>query len=209
MTASPPLNHYRVIYADPPWTFSTYSRKGKGRSAEAYYNCMSLVDIKALPVAEWAAADCVLLLWTTDPLLPTALEVIRAWGFTYKTVGFYWAKLNKSADPTIYRDASFFAGLGFWTRANPEMCLLATRGHPHRRKANVRKLIVSPRREHSRKPDEVYERIEELCEGPYLEMFARSSRPGWDGWGAESHLSHIGPRRWRADSYPDASEAPG
>ena len=80
MTASPRLNHYRVIYADPPWTFSTYSRKGKGRSAEAYYDCMSLADIKALPVAEWAAADCVLLLWTTDPLLPTALDVIRCMG---------------------------------------------------------------------------------------------------------------------------------
>jgi N6-adenosine-specific RNA methylase IME4 len=207
MRASPQLNHYRVIYADPPWTFSTYSRKGKGRSAEAYYDCMSLADIKALPVAEWAAADCMLLLWTTDPLLPTALDVLSAWGFTYKTVGFYWAKLNKSADPIIYRDTSFFAGLGFWTRANPEMCLLATRGHPHRRNANVRKLIVSPRREHSRKPDEAYGRIERLCEGPYLEMFARSSRPGWDGWGAESDLRHIGPRRWRADSYPDASEA--
>jgi N6-adenosine-specific RNA methylase IME4 len=207
MTASPRLNHYRVIYADPPWTFSTYSRKGKGRSAEAYYDCMSLADIKTLPVAEWAAADCVLLLWTTDPLLPTALNVLSAWGFTYKTVGFYWAKLNKSADPTIYRDASFFTGLGFWTRANPEMCLLASRGHPHRRNANVRKLIVSPRREHSRKPDEAYERIEGLCEGPYLEMFARSSRPGWDRWGDEADLRHIGPRRWRADSYPAVPEA--
>jgi N6-adenosine-specific RNA methylase IME4 len=207
MTASPRLNHYRVIYADPPWTFSTYSRKGKGRSAEAYYDCMSLADIKALPVAEWAAAECVLLLWTTDPLLPTALDVLSAWGFTYKTVGFYWAKLNKSADPAIYRDGDFFTGLGFWTRANPEMCLLATRGHPHRRNANVRKLIVSPRREHSRKPDEAYGRIEGLCEGPYLEMFARSTRPGWDRWGAESDLRQIGPRRWRADSYPDASEA--
>jgi len=207
MSLQPQSNYYRVIYADPPWTFATYSRKGKGRSAEAHYDCMSLAEIKALPVAEWAAADCVLLLWTTDPLLPTALDVLAAWGFTYKTVGFYWAKLNKSADPTIYRDASFFTGLGFWTRANPEMCLLATRGHPHRRNANVRKLIVSPRREHSRKPDEAYERIEGLCAGPYLEMFARSTRPGWDRWGAESDLRQIGPRRWRADSYPDASEA--
>src|SRR5262249_31106542 len=85
------------------------------------------------------------------------------WGFTYKTVSFYWAKLNKSADPTIYRQSSFFAGLGFWTRANPELCLLATRGQPHRRRANVRKLIVSPRREHSRKPEEAYVRIEALC----------------------------------------------
>ena len=207
MTALPRPNHYRVIYADPPWTFSTYSRKGKGRSAEAYYDCMTLPELKALPVAKWAADDCALLLWTTDPLLPTALEVIRAWGFTYKTVGFYWAKLNKSADPTVYHEASFFTGLGFWTRANPELCLLATRGHPHRRRADVRKLIVSPRREHSRKPDEAYQRIEALCEGPYLEMFARFSRPGWDRWGAESDLRRIGERRWRADSYPDAPPA--
>jgi N6-adenosine-specific RNA methylase IME4 len=97
MTAATPSNQYRVIYADPPWTFATYSRKGKGRSAEAYYDCMSLADVKALPVGDWAAGDCVLLLWTTDPLLPTAFEVISAWGFTYKTVGLYWAKLNKHA----------------------------------------------------------------------------------------------------------------
>ena len=207
MTALPRPHHYQVIYADPPWTFSTYSRKGKGRSAEAYYDCMTLPEIKELPVGEWAADDCALLLWTTDPLLPTALEVIRAWGFTYKTVGFYWAKLNRSADPTTYQEASFFTGLGFWTRANPELCLLATRGHPHRRRADVKKLIVSPRREHSRKPDQAYERIEALCEGPYLEMFARFSRPGWDQWGAEADLRRIGTRRWRADSYPGASPA--
>jgi N6-adenosine-specific RNA methylase IME4 len=207
MTAPPRAEHYRVIYADPPWTFSTYSRKGKGRSAEAYYDCMSLADIKALPVMNWAAADCVLLLWTTDPLLPTAFEVIDAWGFTYKTVGFYWAKLNKSADRGTYTDASFFTGLGFWTRANPELCLLATRGHPKRLNADVRKLIVSPRREHSRKPDEAYQRIEALCPGPYLEMFARAPRAGWDRWGAEAELRRLGPRRWRADSYPEGPEA--
>ncbi len=181
--------------------------KGKGRSAEAYYDCMSLDDIKALPVADWAADDCVLLLWTTDPLLPTAFEVIRAWGFSYKTVGFYWAKLNKRAAAAPFTDADFFTGLGFWTRANPELCLLATRGHPKRRRADVRKLMISPRREHSRKPDEAYERIEALCEGPYLEMFARSARPGWDRWGAEADLRQIGSRRWRASGYPDAPAA--
>jgi N6-adenosine-specific RNA methylase IME4 len=149
----------------------------------------------------------VLLLWTTDPLLEKAFDVIRAWGFTYKTVGFYWAKLRKPE--LLYSDGNFFTGLGFWTRANPEPCLLATRGKPHRCSANVRKLIVSPRREHSRKPDEVYERIEALCEGPYLEMFARFSqpgfsRPGWDLWGHEAGASEIGQRRWRATSYPNA-----
>src|SRR5262244_2937164 len=110
MNVSPPSNYDRVIYADPPWTFATYSRKGKGRSAEAHYDCMSLGDIKALPVAEWAADDCVLLLWTTDPLLQTAFDVISAWGFTYKTVGFYWAKLKKSVAAPEYNEASFFTG---------------------------------------------------------------------------------------------------
>jgi N6-adenosine-specific RNA methylase IME4 len=209
MTFSPRHKHYRVIYADPPWTFATYSHKGKGRSPEAHYDCMTLADIKALPVADWAADDCVLLLWTTDPLLEKAFDVIRAWGFTYKTVGFYWAKLNKESGGPALDEKSFFTGLGFWTRANPEPCLLATRGHPKRRSADVRKLVVSPRREHSRKPDEVYDRIAALCDGPYLEMFARSSRPGWDTWGSEAGLFDAGAvpaRRWRSNSHPDAAE---
>ena len=211
MSPSPLSNHYKVIYADPPWTFSTYSRKGKGRSAEAYYDCMSLEEIKSVPVGQWAANDCVLLLWTTDPLLQQAFEVIHTWGFTYKTVGFYWAKLKKSASLNSYNEASFFAGLGFWTRANPELCLLATRGNPRRRSADVRKLIISPRREHSRKPDEAYARIEALCEGPYLELFARAARPGWDGWGREAggaEGDRFHPRRWASNRYPGALADP-
>jgi N6-adenosine-specific RNA methylase IME4 len=205
----PPPGRYGVIYADPPWTFATYSRKGKGRSAEAHYDCMSFADILALPVADWALPDCVLLLWATDPLLEKAFEVIRAWGFTYKTVGFYWAKLGKSP-PRFYDDKSFFTGLGFWTRANPEPCLLATRGQPHRQSRNVKKLIVSPRREHSRKPEEAYARIEALCTGPYLEMFARAPRPGWDGWGRERDGFAGGglpQRRWPSAGYPGARDA--
>jgi N6-adenosine-specific RNA methylase IME4 len=205
MNAAPRPNHYKVIYADPPWTFATYSRKGKGRSAEAHYDCMSLDDIEALPVPEWAADDCVLFLWTTDPLLEKAFEIIHAWGFIYKTVGFYWAKLNKAAPSGHNLD--FFTGLGFWTRANPELCLLATRGKPRRRRADVRKLIVSPRREHSRKPDEAYGRIEALCDGPYLEMFARFPRSGWDSWGADTESPGIRQRRWRSTSYPGAPQA--
>lgn len=201
MRSSPPSKRYRVIYADPPWTFATYSQKGKGRSAEAHYDCMSLDEVKALPVADWAADDAILLLWATDPLLDRAFEVIRAWGFTYKTVGFYWVKENASGK-------GFFTGLGFWTRANPEQCLLATRGHPKRKAADVKKLVVSPRREHSRKPDEIYGHIERLAEGPYLEMFARASRPGWDTWGAQNGLFDGGPvetRRWASSSYPNAA----
>jgi N6-adenosine-specific RNA methylase IME4 len=170
---------------------------------------MSLTEIKELPVGQWAADDCVLLLWATDPLLEKAFDVIRAWGFTYKTVGFYWIKLNKSAPQLVYDKRSFFTGLGFWTRANPEPCLLATRGHPHRCRADVSKLIVSPRREHSRKPDDVYERIEALCEGPYLEMFARTRRDGWFSWGPEADAfedGRIPTRRWSSSSYPDAQQ---
>jgi N6-adenosine-specific RNA methylase IME4 len=191
--SSPPApGAYRVIYADPPWRFATYSDKGKGRSAEAHYDCLGLDDIKAIPVADWAARDSVLLLWATDPLLPRALEVIEAWGFTYKTVGFYWVKLNRSA-PEQITERDFFTGLGFWTRANPEPCLLATRGKPKRLAGDVPKLLIAPRREHSRKPERAYGRIERLLPGPYLELFARQSRPGWDGWGMQAGLFDEGP----------------
>jgi N6-adenosine-specific RNA methylase IME4 len=205
MSSWPRRHHYGLIYADPPWTFATYSQKGKGRSPEAHYDCMTLEDIKTLPVADWAAKDCVLLLWVTDPLLERAFEVIRAWGFKYKTVGFYWAKLNRGAAQLYLDEHSFFTGLGFWTRANPEQCLLATRGQPKRRAGDVRKLVVSPRREHSRKPDLLYDRIEALCAGPYLEMFARSSRPHWDSWGTQAGLFDGGAvttRRWGSTSDP-------
>jgi N6-adenosine-specific RNA methylase IME4 len=199
MEAPTQAGRYRVIYADPPWRFATYSDKGKGRSAEAHYDCLSLDDIKSFPVATWAAPNAVLLLWATDPLLPRALEVIHAWGFAYKTVGFYWVKLNKSVERRLSRDwpllaeRDFFTGLGFWTRANPELCLLATRGQPRRSAGDVAKLLIAPRREHSRKPEETYLRIERLLPGPYLELFARQRRPGWDGLGDQDGLFDRGP----------------
>jgi len=192
---SPLPHHYGAIYADPPWTFATYSQKGKGRSAEAHYDCMSPTDIKTLPVADWAAPDCALFLWATDAALPQALDVLAAWGFVYKTVAFTWAKTTKDG-------AGFPIGCGYWTRANPEQCLLATRGRPQRLSRSVPQLLLGPRREHSRKPDEVYERIEALVGGPYLEMFARTPRDGWDSWGVEVETG-IGARRWASKSYPD------
>ena len=204
MDAPLQAGQYRVIYADPPWRFATFSDKGKGRSPEAHYDCLSIDEIKAIPVRQWAADDAVLLLWGTDPLLPRALEVIEAWGFTYKTVGFYWVKLNRSAarrwspdlidgHRPLFTERDFFTGLGFWTRANPEPCLLATRGRPRRRAGDVPKLLLAPRREHSRKPEEAYGRIERLLPGPYLELFARQSRPGWDSFGNQPGLFDRGP----------------
>jgi N6-adenosine-specific RNA methylase IME4 len=189
----PRTNHYGAILADPPWDHITWSHKGKGRSAAAHYDCMPLAEIEAMRVQEWAAKNCVLFLWTTDPMLENALRIIHAWDFEYKTIGFVWAKTNS-------RKGSFFMGTGHWTRANPELCLLATRGRPKRLSRSVRELIVAPRREHSRKPDEIYENIQALVAGPYLELFARFPRPGWD---SDPHQEGIQPRRWRSDSYPD------
>lgn len=97
-------------------------------------------------------------------------------GFNYKTVAFTWAKQTKDAK-------GWSIGLGYWTRCNPEQCLLFTRGNPRRRSASVRQLVVAPRREHSRKPDEIYDRIETLIDGPYVELFARQRREGWSSWG--------------------------
>ena len=132
---------------------------------------------------DWADDDCILFLWATYPQLPTCLKVMEEWGFTYKTVAFTWVKMNKVADTP-------FVGMGFWTRSNAEICLLGTRGHPQRQAKNVRQVILSKIREHSRKPDEQYERIEALVDGPYLEMFARPPhREGWDVWGDESEDS--------------------
>ena len=170
---------YNVIYADPPWSFKTFSDKGKDRSPENHYNVMSLKDICNLPISKIANDTSVLLMWVVDPLLDKAFEVINAWGFKYKTVGFTWAKTNRKSE-------GYFTGLGYWTRGNPEMCLLATKGKPKRISKSVPQLVVEQRREHSRKPDIMYNHIENLLEGPYIELFARTQRSGWDSWGNQT-----------------------
>jgi len=174
---------YGVIYADPPWSFRNWSAKGTGRNAVSHYDCLDFKALASLPIADLAADDCALFLWATDPLLPRAFELIQAWGFEYKTVAFYWVKLNARAK----HDADYFTGLGYWTRANPEQCLLATRGKPVRRAKDVRRLVVEKRREHSRKPDETYGLIERMYpELPKIELFARHARPGWAAWGNQA-----------------------
>jgi len=174
------LEKYKVIYADPPWHYRTWSKKGGGRSAEEkHYPTMSLSDICTLPVDDIADKDCVLFLWATYPNLREAFEVIEAWGFTYKTVAFTWVKRNKKAD-------SFFVGLGYWTRANAEICLLATKGKPKRVSKSVRQVIDTPIERHSKKPDEIRNRIVELMgDVPRLEMFAREKTEGWSAFGNE------------------------
>lgn len=186
LSLSLPSSKFNVIYADPPWSFKTWSSRGKGRSAEKHYNCLTLDEIKQLPVSSIAHKDCALFLWATDPLLPQALDLMCKWGFTYKTVAFYWCKLNTKANPLFWESCDFFTGMGYWTRANPEICLLGSKGKPTRQSASVKRLVISPRREHSRKPDEVPDRIVSLMgDVPRIELFGRQPRRGWTIWGNE------------------------
>lgn len=193
-----PEKKYNIIYADPPWS---YKDKGCNGNAAQHYPLMKDRDICALPVQDIAAQDCVLFMWATYPKLQEALDVIKAWGFTYKTIGFQWVKQNRSGNGTFF-------GLGRWTRGNTEPCLIATkgeacqvsldtessepcliatRGKPKRINPGVSQLVFSPLRAHSQKPDEVRDRIVELMgDQPRIELFARSAAAGWDCWGNEA-----------------------
>ena len=170
---------YSIIYADPPWSFKTYSAKGEGRSASQHYQTMNKSDIQSLPIKNIAADDCVLFLWVTSPCLLEGIELIKAWGFEYKTIAFTWIKQNK-------KSPSLFWGMGYWTRANSELCLLATKGNPKRIDAGVHSVIMTPIEEHSKKPDEARKRIVYLMgDIPRIELFARTKTDGWDAWGNE------------------------
>ena len=177
------MKKYNVILADPPWAYRVWSKKGMGRSAENHYPTMSMEDIRALPVNDLAAENCALFLWITFPQLQEAFSVIQDWGFSYKTVAFVWVKQNRKVP-------SLFWGLGYWTRANAEVCLLATKGNPKRQSAAVHQVILSPVEQHSKKPDAVRERIVALMgDVPRVELFARQETPGWDVWGNEVKCS--------------------
>ena len=180
-------NHYGAILCDPPWTFRVWSDSDKAHgSANAHYDTMSAEEIMSLPVAELAAPDCMLFMWVCWPNLLESLETIKAWGFEYKTCGFMWMKADVSTINMFDDPVDAYMGLGYYTRANSEACLLATRGKPKRVNADVRQGIIAPRREHSRKPDGVHQRIERLTSGPYCELFARQKRSGWDVWGNQT-----------------------
>lgn len=168
-----PIGQYGAIYADPPWSFRTYANDNVAPArGKQPYSVMTLDDIKALPVAQVAAKDCLLFMWTVSHLQAAAFDVAAAWGFQPVSLAFVWDKGRM--------------GMGYWTRQETEICHLFKRGRPKRKSKGVRQLIKAPRREHSRKPDEVYERIEALVDGPYLELFARQAWPGWDAWGNET-----------------------
>ncbi|MBP5857267.1 hypothetical protein KAJ83_09625 [Marivibrio halodurans] len=192
--------HYRLLSIDPPWAFETWSEQGRNRSAS--YDTMTLPQLAQMPVMDLARPDALVALWVIDSMLPEGLALLDAWGFRFVTVCFTWVKtfdlfgrqsarialLHRAIEDRDWNqigEALAPMGLGYWTRANPEMCLLASIGAPRREEKNVRQPLFAPLREHSRKPDEAYRRLERLTPGPRAELFARERRPGWDAWGNE------------------------
>lgn len=170
---------YRAILADPPWTFRTFSEAGQEKSPQAHYVCMEPEHIYRLPVQSLAHPEgCLLVLWGTAPMIEQAFTTVSRWGFTYKTMGA-WAKQGRAGGE------KWAFGTGFLLRSAAEFWLVATRGRVPLKSRSVRNLLVSPVREHSRKPDEMRQIVEALSDGPYLELFARERAPGWDAWGNE------------------------
>lgn len=185
---------WKIIYADPPWAFENRSELGEDRNANQHYDTMTIDEMMDMPVADIADDDAALIMWVTGPTLDQAMHLIRSWGFTYKTLLFVWPKTWEAADLTqLHETKSFPIGTGYISRSNPELVLIATRGEPTRRIHNmdgvlkkdmtIRQLQFAARGVHSQKPEKFYGLIERLYEGPYLELFARTRRPGWGAWG--------------------------
>ena len=172
-----PDKKYSIIYADPAWFYGNSIHRG---AAIKHYKTMQNSDIENMPVENISAKDCILFLWATFPKLQESLNVINAWGFTYKTIGFVWIKKNKKQTNTN------FWGMGNWTRSNAEICLIATKGKPKRIAANIHSVIETPIEKHSKKPDIIRDKIVELVgDLPRIELFARETAEGWDSWGNE------------------------
>jgi len=177
---------YSTIYADPPWRFQNRTGKVAPENKKLNrYETMSLEDIMAMPVEQIAAEKSHLYLWVPNALLPEGLEVMKAWGFEYKG-NIVWEKIRKDGEPDG-------RGVGFYFRNVTELLLFGIRGNKNRTLAPARSqvnLIRSQKREHSRKPDEILPIIENCSSGPYIELFARGDRAGWDMWGNQADANY-------------------
>lgn len=229
-----PAGGFRVILADFPWEFEHWSEKGQGKAAQAHYDVLSIEEIITLPLSALAADNCAFFMWVTWPLAMRWKEVVEGLGFTYAGLAWEWIKFN----PKTHKYA--FGG-GYGTRKNVEPCLLCVRGDPQLKKpitsdmlgpavvpAGVRSVrdfieampldaIRAPRtRIHSQKPDEQYERIETMFDGPYIELFSRKDRPGWSSWGNETgkfneakQQENINGEAWKAPRLEEQEERTG
>lgn len=175
---------FNVIYADPPWQYSSKQlQKYDGerfRPLEEEYDTMTIEDIKKLPINKLSDKDCALFMWVTDSHLKEGIEVIEAWGFKYVTVVFIWEKLSSKGNSV--------SNVAPWTMKNCEICLLATKGHltKYKKCNNLQQIVKAERTKHSRKPNEVRQRIDKLFgDIPRLELFAREYPLGWNVWGNE------------------------
>jgi len=174
------MKKYQIIYADPPWKYQDTQKSGGTAyfGASVRYPVMNNKDICNLPINELTDKNCVLFIWATSPLLPEALEVIKSWGFKYKTIAFCWNKQSKNG--------KWISNMGRWTMGNVEICLLGVKGKPQRIIKNIKQLVIAERKRHSEKPEEVRNRIVELMGNlPRIELFARQKTDGWDVWGNE------------------------
>ena len=164
---------YNIIYADPPWQYWEGGRKNQSQ----HYSTMTFDEIAKIPVQELSADNCILFLWATRVILPEAIMLIKEWGFNYSTVGFVWVKSKKDG-------TGFAIGLGDWTRANAEYCLIGLKGTIARKDKAISEIIYLPREQHSRKPAIVRELITQLVGNlPRIELFATEKTKGWETWG--------------------------
>ena len=171
-----PNKKYSIIYADPPWSYNDKLHL-QNEGAACHYRTMPINELKNLPLKNITNKDCILFIWVTMPQLSKVFEIIESWGFIFKTCAFCWIKQNPKA-------LTIFKGLGRWVMGNAELCLLATKGHPHRIVKNIHQIVFAPRSYHSKKPDEVRNRIVQLMgDLPRIELFAREKTPGWDSIG--------------------------
>jgi N6-adenosine-specific RNA methylase IME4 len=179
---------WRCVAADPAWRFRSNSKANPGRNAMRHYNCPSLDEIASLPLRRVVAENALLWLWVPGPFLAVGahIAIMRGWGFEPTAIGFTWVKTNRNAPELFIQRNDLFMGSGLTTRKNAEFVIIGKRGRPERLATDVREIILSRVREHSRKPDEAYSRIERYCAGPRLELFARESRPNWTAWGDET-----------------------
>lgn len=168
-------HRYGVILADFPWYFRNRTAAGEVKNPVAHYACMSIEDLARLPIARLAAPDCVLVMWATAPLLDRAIELMKGYGFTFKSAGA-WAKQSRTGEKWTF-------GTGYIFRSAAEFYLVGTIGKPRVLSRSIRNLIAAPVREHSRKPAQLHDDLEHLYAGPRCELFARAPREGWEVWG--------------------------
>tara|TARA_R100000329_G_scaffold151315_1_gene146953 strand:- start:2323 stop:2931 length:609 start_codon:yes stop_codon:yes gene_type:complete len=180
-----PNKKYNIVYADPPWHYGSKSAVNNTIGSQIkplsdHYNTMTLQELIELPIKNIIKNDAVCFMWVTDSHLDEALEVFKAWGFKYKTIAFNWIKTTSKGN--------YCKNVAPWTMKSSEICLLGVKGtmSKYKQANNIESLVIAERTKHSKKPQEVRNRIELLFgDLPRIELFARDKTPGWDVWGNE------------------------